>query len=138
MWGGLAASSILEPFVKLYRATAEKKYLDFCQYIVDNWAESKNKPDLLNKALAGKNVFDMFEKPSDDKSKGYMSGGYSKSYLCGDQRLQCIPDRYAADPEQFAQFFLRRNFPVRIRPVHRKGVDKRTHFGVLRCRGSHF
>lgn len=80
MWGGLAASSILEPFVKLYRATAEKKYLDFCQYIVDNWAESKNKPDLLNKALAGKNVFDMFEKPSDDKSKGYMSGGYSKSY----------------------------------------------------------
>ena len=31
MWGGLAASSILEPFVKLYRATAEKKYLDFCR-----------------------------------------------------------------------------------------------------------
>ena len=80
MWGGLAASSILEPFVKLYRATADKKYLDFCQYIVDDWGKSKNKPDLLKKALADKNVFDMFEKPSDDKSKGYMSGGYSKSY----------------------------------------------------------
>ena len=80
MWGGLAAASILEPFVKLYRATAEKKYLDFCQYIVDDWGKSKNKPDLLKKALADKNVFDMFEKPSDDKSKGYMSGGYSKSY----------------------------------------------------------
>lgn len=80
MWGGLAASSILEPFVKLYRATADKKYLDFCLYIVEDWSQSKNKPDLLKKALAGKNVFDMFEKPSDDKSKGYMSGGYSKSY----------------------------------------------------------
>ena len=33
-WFGLNSSSILEPFVKLYRLTEEKKYLDFADYIV--------------------------------------------------------------------------------------------------------
>jgi len=30
---GMAATSVLEPMVYLYRATGEKKYLDFCYYI---------------------------------------------------------------------------------------------------------
>ena len=33
-WGGLNSSSILEPFVRLYRLTGEQKYLDFASYIV--------------------------------------------------------------------------------------------------------
>lgn len=33
-WGGLNSSSILEPFVRLYNLTGEKKYLDFADYIV--------------------------------------------------------------------------------------------------------
>lgn len=34
-WLGLNSSSILEPIVRLYRLTGEKKYLDFASYIVD-------------------------------------------------------------------------------------------------------
>ena len=34
-WLGLNSSSILEPIVKLYRLTNEKKYLDFATYIVN-------------------------------------------------------------------------------------------------------
>ncbi|MBE6597727.1 MAG: hypothetical protein E7641_08695 [Ruminococcaceae bacterium] len=33
-WLGLNSSSILEPFVKLYKLTGEKKYLDFSEYII--------------------------------------------------------------------------------------------------------
>ena len=34
-WRGVNSSSILEPMVKLYRLTKEKKYLDFAAYIID-------------------------------------------------------------------------------------------------------
>ncbi len=34
IWGGLNSCSILEPFVKLYNLTGEKKYLDFASYLV--------------------------------------------------------------------------------------------------------
>lgn len=33
-WLGLNSSSVLEPIVKLYRLTGEKRYLDFAEYIV--------------------------------------------------------------------------------------------------------
>ncbi|MBR7162125.1 MAG: glycoside hydrolase family 127 protein, partial [Clostridia bacterium] len=33
-WEGLNASSVLEPFVRLYHITGEKKYLDFSSYII--------------------------------------------------------------------------------------------------------
>ena len=32
---GMAATSVLEPMVLLHRATGDRKYLDFCRYIVD-------------------------------------------------------------------------------------------------------
>ena len=35
IYGGLNSCSILEPFVKLYNYTGEKRYLDFANYIVD-------------------------------------------------------------------------------------------------------
>ena len=34
-WLGLNSSSILEPIVKLYKLTGDKKYLDFATYIID-------------------------------------------------------------------------------------------------------
>ncbi|MBR6808336.1 MAG: glycoside hydrolase family 127 protein [Clostridia bacterium] len=34
-WFGINSSSILEPMVRLYRLTGEKRYLDFSKYIVD-------------------------------------------------------------------------------------------------------
>ena len=35
-WLGLNSSSVLEPMVRLYRLTGEKRYFDFCEYIVSS------------------------------------------------------------------------------------------------------
>lgn len=60
---GMPSSSILEPVVLLYRRTGEKKYLDFAQYIVDQW-ETENGPGLLSKAIAGIPVSERFPFPA--------------------------------------------------------------------------
>ena len=36
MWGGVNSASILEPMVRFYNVTNEKKYLDFAKHIVDS------------------------------------------------------------------------------------------------------
>lgn len=77
-WTGMAASSILEPMVLLYRTTGEPRYLQFAEYIVNSWAGSQG-PDLVRKALAGTAVFKMFPGP-DPTKKGYEGGGQSKAY----------------------------------------------------------
>lgn len=49
---GMASSSILQPMVWLYRLTGEKRYLDFCRYIVWAWEHSPHGPKLLGSLLA--------------------------------------------------------------------------------------
>ncbi|HWD94304.1 MAG TPA: beta-L-arabinofuranosidase domain-containing protein [Verrucomicrobiae bacterium] len=77
-WNGMAASSILEPMVLLYRRTGDSRYLRFAEYIVHSWQEPEG-PDLIRKALKGVPVFKMFPGP-DPTKKGYMGGGSSKAY----------------------------------------------------------
>lgn len=77
-WSGMAASSILEPIVLLYRRTGDARYLEFAEAIVRSWETPKG-PDLVRKALNKVAVFKMFPGP-DPKQKGYMSGGSSKAY----------------------------------------------------------
>jgi len=45
---GLAPGSILEPMADLYRYTADKKYLDFCAYILRAF-EHKNGPKIISR-----------------------------------------------------------------------------------------
>ncbi len=52
---GMAATSILEPIVLLYRATGDKKYLDFALYIVSSWDEPGG-PQILSAMLREKTV----------------------------------------------------------------------------------
>jgi len=52
---GMASTSILEPIVLLYRATGEKKYLDFALYIVSSWDEPGG-PQILTAMLKEKTV----------------------------------------------------------------------------------
>lgn len=52
---GMAPTSILEPIVLLYRATGEKRYLDFALYIVNSWDEPKG-PQILSAMLKEKTV----------------------------------------------------------------------------------
>jgi len=56
---GLAAGSILEPIVKLYNNTQDPKYLDFAEYIVQQW-ETEKGPKLISKALKNMPVAERF------------------------------------------------------------------------------
>ena len=53
---GMAATSILEPMVNLYRATGNRKFLDFCDYLVHAW-DQPNGPKVAASLLAKGSVF---------------------------------------------------------------------------------
>jgi hypothetical protein len=52
---GMAPGSVLEPMVWLYRLTGEKRYGDFCRYILRAW-EQPNGPHIVSCLLGGKGV----------------------------------------------------------------------------------
>ncbi|MEA3366744.1 MAG: glycoside hydrolase family 127 protein, partial [Planctomycetota bacterium] len=52
---GMAPSSVLQPMTMLYTYTGEKKYLDFCRYIVKAWDHPRG-PKILSSLLAHGNV----------------------------------------------------------------------------------
>ena len=59
---GMASSSVLEPIVYLYNHTGEKRYLDFAEYIVNQW-ETEDGPKLISKAVEGVWVSERFPHP---------------------------------------------------------------------------
>ena len=52
---GMAATSVLEPIVLLYRATGDERYLQFARYIVKSWDEP-NGPKIIATLLTQKQV----------------------------------------------------------------------------------
>ncbi|WP_432710189.1 beta-L-arabinofuranosidase domain-containing protein [Pedobacter sp.] len=58
---GMAASSVLEPMVKLYRLTVKEKYLNFAKEIVRQW-ETPEGPNLISKA--DQDVSSRFARPA--------------------------------------------------------------------------
>lgn len=70
---GMPSTSILQPIVKLYKATGEEKYLDYAIYIVEQWSQHPaGLPDILNKGLSGKRVDNWFPETDAFKwAKGY-------------------------------------------------------------------
>lgn len=60
---GMPSSSILEPVVYLYRRSGDKRYLDFAEYIVQQW-ETADGPKLISAALGGIPVAERFPHPS--------------------------------------------------------------------------
>jgi DUF1680 family protein len=53
---GMAPTSVLEPMVELYRYTGERRYLDFCNYILDAWEEDGG-PKIISSLLTTQSVF---------------------------------------------------------------------------------
>jgi DUF1680 family protein len=49
LYRGMAASSVLEPMVGIYRRTHRERYLRFAEYILERWSSSKG-PQLIEKA----------------------------------------------------------------------------------------
>jgi DUF1680 family protein len=52
---GMAATSVLEPMVLLYRFTGDQRYLEFSQYLVKSWDEPKG-PKIVQALLTEKQV----------------------------------------------------------------------------------
>ena len=77
-WNGLASGSILEPVVRLHRATGEARYLEFAKWIVGQWAEYDG-PRLVDQALQGVPVVEMFPKALPSPTS-YAHYGQSKAY----------------------------------------------------------
>ena len=57
-WRGLPSGSVLEPVVWLYRATNERKYLDFASWIVEDMDKPDTSSRIIRDALAGVDVGD--------------------------------------------------------------------------------
>ncbi len=53
---GMAAMSVLEPMVELYRYTGEKRYLDFCRYITRTY-DQPNGPKIIRSLLETHSVY---------------------------------------------------------------------------------
>jgi len=62
LYRGMAATSVLEPVVLLYRRTGDETYLRFAEYIVSRWS-SRQGPQLIEKALDGTPVAERFPRP---------------------------------------------------------------------------
>lgn len=82
---GLASTSVLEPMTDLYRYTGDKKYLDFCNYIIKAY-DFENGPKIISTlTLLGK-----VDKTADGKAYEMMSNltGIVKLYqLTDDEKL---------------------------------------------------
>jgi DUF1680 family protein len=76
---GMASSSILEPMVLLYRRTADKRYLEFAEYIVSRW-ETEQGPRLLSKAEAGIPVAERFPHPASMNREWFSPFNGQKAY----------------------------------------------------------
>lgn len=82
---GMAATSVLDPMIELYRYTGEKKYLDFCYYILEAW-EQKNGPKIISSLLQTGQV----NKVANGKAYEMLSNllGLANLYrVTGDQKL---------------------------------------------------
>ena len=82
---GMASSSILEPMTDLYRITGNKKYLDFCKYIIEAYDHPKGP-----KIIATLNSVGKVDKTANAKAYEMMSNftGIVKLYqLTGDAKL---------------------------------------------------
>ena len=61
---GLPSTSILGPIVRLYRHTGEQRYLDYAEYIVDQWQRHPDgPPDIVRKGLANEPLHEWFPNP---------------------------------------------------------------------------
>lgn len=63
---GIPSTSILKPVLMLYRATGKHKYLEFAEYIADQWMRHpEGIPDLCRKGVGGEPIHTWFPEPEE-------------------------------------------------------------------------
>jgi DUF1680 family protein len=63
---GIPSTSILKPVLMLYRATGKRKYLEFAEYIADQWTKHpEGIPDLCRKGVQGDPIHKWFPEPEE-------------------------------------------------------------------------
>lgn len=68
---GMAATSVLDAMVELYKYSGDKKYLDFCYYILDAW-EQKNGPHVISAILKTGRVTDVGNRKAYEMMSNYV------------------------------------------------------------------
>ena len=82
---GMAATSVLDAMVELYKYTADKKYLDFCYYILKAW-DQDNGPKVISTILATGKVNKVGNNKSYEMLSNYV--GLIKLYqITGDKKF---------------------------------------------------
>ncbi|MGB4576895.1 MAG: beta-L-arabinofuranosidase domain-containing protein [Paludibacter sp.] len=82
---GMAATSVLDAMVDLYRYSGDKKYLDFCYYILDAW-EQENGPHVISAILKTGKVTDVGNRKAYEMMSNYV--GLIKLYqVTGDAKF---------------------------------------------------
>lgn len=61
---GLPSMALLKPVVLIYKHTGDKRYLEYAEYIIDQWSLHENRPpDILNKGLEDTPIYTWYEQP---------------------------------------------------------------------------
>ena len=82
---GMAATSVLDAMVDLYKYSGDKKYLDFCYYILDAW-EQDNGPHIISAILKSGKVTDVGNRKAYEMLSNYV--GLIKLYqVTGDPKF---------------------------------------------------
>ncbi|MEQ1606609.1 MAG: beta-L-arabinofuranosidase domain-containing protein [Pyrinomonadaceae bacterium] len=82
---GMAATSVLDGMVELYKYSGNRKYLDFCYYILDAW-EQENGPKIISAILKTGRVTDVGNRKAYEMLSNYV--GLIKLYqITGDPKF---------------------------------------------------
>ncbi len=81
-WGGVNSASILEPFVRLYRDTEDKRYLDFAEYIISTGGCRDG--NLIDHALNGTDPY-LFPEQKAYETMSFFEGVLAYYEVTGDK-----------------------------------------------------
>ena len=84
-WGGVNSCSILEPMVRLYERTNEKRYLDFAKYLVD--VGGCDQGSLIDLALEGRLMPYEYPEQKAYETISYFEGVLAYAEATDDERL---------------------------------------------------
>ena len=97
-WLGVNSSSILEPFVNLYKITKNKEYLDFSKYIIDEGGIREG--NLINEVLEDKHLPYEYPENKAYETMSFFEGVLDYSLITKDERLYKAALKFFTDVQK--------------------------------------